>query len=84
VGSANLFFLPAATKLRTRARQVSLMKEMILEGVVGIVEGLNPTLIRLKLEAFNCDRKPKPAKAMPGNTKETPKPVAVKPPGGRP
>ena len=60
VGSANLFFLPAATKLRTRARQVSLLKEMILEGVVGIVEGLNPTLIRMKLEAFDTD--PKPAK----------------------
>ena len=84
VGSANLFFLPAATKLRTRSQQVSLMKEMILEGVVGIVEGLNPTLIRMKLEAFNCDSKPKPAKAKPGKAKEPPKPEAVKPAGGRP
>ena len=25
---------------------------MILEGVIGIVEGLNPTLIRMKLEAY--------------------------------
>ena len=72
VGSANLFFLPAAAKLRTRARQISLMKEMILEGVVGIVEGLNPTLIRMKLDAFNCDS---PAKSG--------KPEAVKPGGGR-
>ena len=30
---------------------------MILEGVIGIVEGLNPKLIRVKLEAFN----PQPA-----------------------
>jgi chemotaxis protein MotA len=58
VGSANLFFLPAANKLRTRARQVALTKEMILEGVVGIVEGLNPSLIRMKLEAFNYEPKP--------------------------
>ncbi len=58
VGVANLFFLPAANKIRTRARQVALNKEMILEGVVGIVEGLNPSLIRMKLEAFNYDPKP--------------------------
>ena len=53
VGSANIFFLPAANKLRARMHEASLLKEMILEGVVGIVEGLNPTLIRMKLEAFN-------------------------------
>src|SRR5438105_8310332 len=49
VGSANIFFLPAANKLRARMREASLLKEMTLEGVVGIVEGLNPTLIRMKL-----------------------------------
>lgn len=53
VGSSNLFFLPAASKLRARVRDVLLTKEMTLEGVIGIVEGLNPTLIRLKLESFS-------------------------------
>ena len=53
VGSANLFFLPAANKLRARTRQASVVKEVILEGVAGIVEGLNPTLIRMKLESFD-------------------------------
>jgi chemotaxis protein MotA len=53
VGSANIFFLPAANKLRARARQVALLREMIVEGVSGIVEGLNPTLLRLKIEAYN-------------------------------
>jgi chemotaxis protein MotA len=53
VGSSNLFFLPVASKLRARVRDVLLTKEMTLEGVIGIVEGLNPTLIRLKLESFN-------------------------------
>jgi chemotaxis protein MotA len=53
VGSANIFFLPAATKLRTRMHEATLRKDMILEGVVGIVEGLNPTLIRMKLDAYN-------------------------------
>jgi chemotaxis protein MotA len=53
VGSANLLFLPAASKLRARARDVLMLNEMMLEGVVGIVEGLNPKLIRTKLEAFS-------------------------------
>jgi chemotaxis protein MotA len=65
VGSANIFFLPAANKLRARMRQVALLKEMSLEGVVGIVEGLNPTLIRMKLQSF--DQNPaKPRKLKPG------------------
>jgi chemotaxis protein MotA len=64
VGSANIFFLPAASKLRARARQAMLLKEMILEGVIGIVEGLNPTLIRMKLESYNQPA-PKPKKAQP-------------------
>jgi len=52
VGVANLIFLPAATKMKSRARAESHRRELILEGVCGIVEGLNPKLIRLKLEAF--------------------------------
>jgi chemotaxis protein MotA len=52
VGAANLFFLPAASKIKARAAAETQRKELILEGVSGIVEGLNPKLIRLKLEAF--------------------------------
>jgi chemotaxis protein MotA len=52
VGVANIFFLPAAAKLRARMRQTVLVKEMTLEGVAGISQGLNPTLIRLKLESY--------------------------------
>jgi chemotaxis protein MotA len=52
VGSANIFFLPIAAKLRARLRETVLVREMIIEGVSGIVQGLNPTLIRLKLESF--------------------------------
>ena len=62
VGSANIFFLPAANKLRARMRDATVLKEMALEGIVGIVEGLNPTLIRMKLESFE-QRPKKPAKA---------------------
>jgi chemotaxis protein MotA len=52
VGLANIFLLPTATKIKTRAQAEQQMKELILEGVVGIVEGLNPKLIRSKLEAY--------------------------------
>jgi len=52
VASANIFFLPAGTKIRSRARDIARRQELILEGVSGIVEGLNPKLIRSKLEAY--------------------------------
>jgi chemotaxis protein MotA len=52
VGSANIFFLPAANKIKARLRQTIRLREQMLEGVVGIVEGLNPKLIRSKLEAY--------------------------------
>jgi len=65
VGFANVLFLPAANKLRARIREATLTREMILEGVMGIVEGLNPTLMRLKLEAYSQSlfRKPRPISA---------------------
>jgi chemotaxis protein MotA len=52
VGLSNLLFLPAANKIKLRARQETERFEMIVEGIVGIVEGLNPKLISAKLEAF--------------------------------
>ena len=55
VGSANIFFLPAANKLRARMHRATQIRELMLEGVVAIVEGLNPKLIRIKLEAYARD-----------------------------
>ena len=52
VASANLFFLPAAAKLRARMQEAVRMREMMLEGVLSIVEGLNPKLIHTKLQAY--------------------------------
>jgi chemotaxis protein MotA len=62
VASANLLFLPAGSKIRARAMVVIQRKELILEGVSGIVEGLNPKLIRMKLEAYVEPASPKAAK----------------------
>jgi chemotaxis protein MotA len=53
VAFANLFFLPVAGKIKARAQQKAQMRELILEGVIGIVEGSNPKLIRSKLEAYS-------------------------------
>ncbi|MCW5964527.1 MAG: flagellar motor protein [Bryobacterales bacterium] len=52
VGIANLFLIPAANKLLARAAEESESQELILEGVCAIVEGLNPKLVRMKLEAY--------------------------------
>lgn len=61
VGAANLFFLPMASKIRARLHSDTHRKELILEGVLGIVEGLNPKLIRSKLEAFGGEASAKPS-----------------------
>lgn len=52
VAAANLFFLPAANKLKSRTQKDVQLKELLLEGVGSILEGMNPKLIRVKLEAF--------------------------------
>jgi chemotaxis protein MotA len=52
VAAANLLFLPAAGKLKIRLRQEHLRKEMTIEGVVSILEGMNPRMIEVKLESY--------------------------------
>jgi len=49
---ANLFFLPMAGKLGMRSKQEKLLREMILEGVVGIVRGESPTTVRERMQTF--------------------------------
>ena len=52
VGAANLFFLPAGGKLRARVHAEVQLRELTLQGVLAIVEGLNPKLIRTRLDAY--------------------------------
>ena len=52
VGLANVLLLPAANKLKLRLQHSLQIRELMLEGVISIAEGLNPRLIRSKLEAF--------------------------------
>jgi chemotaxis protein MotA len=69
VGVANILLLPAASKIKARARRDLEMRELVVEGVVGIVEGLNPKLIRSKLDAYTSggeEKKPKKEKPAAG------------------
>jgi chemotaxis protein MotA len=52
VAAANLFFLPIANKLKARTAATFKLREMILEGVTSVVSGLNPRIIRSKLEVY--------------------------------
>ncbi len=58
VATANLLFLPSAGKLKIRIHEQQMIKQMVLEGVVSILEGLNPRMIELKLKTFLSDHKP--------------------------
>jgi chemotaxis protein MotA len=58
VALANIFLLPAAAKIRARAASETRMRELCLQGVIGMIEGSNPKLIRAKLEAYLSDSKP--------------------------
>lgn len=66
VAVSNLFFLPIANKLKARVAATAHIRELMLEGVISIVEGMNPKLIRTKLEAYADQHAGKGAKAKSG------------------
>jgi chemotaxis protein MotA len=55
VGIANLFFLPFAGKMRLRMREEHQRREMMLEGIISILEGMNPRMLEVKLAGFLDD-----------------------------
>ena len=65
VAIANLVCLPAAAKLKFRHREEVMLKEMMLEGVISILEGMNPRMIETKLRTFLFDSKPGAESAAP-------------------
>lgn len=52
VGSANLFFLPIANKLKALIGKEMVKREMVVEGLVAIANGENPRLIETKLRGY--------------------------------
>ncbi|HEY1767663.1 MAG TPA: flagellar motor protein [Terracidiphilus sp.] len=52
VGAANLFFLPWAGKLKIRMRERQVIREMMLEAVLSILEGVNPRALEHQLGSY--------------------------------
>ena len=52
IGLANLFFLPAASKLKGTIQGQSEAREMVIEGMISIAQGENPRAIESKLQGY--------------------------------
>src|SRR5262249_8273843 len=52
VASGNIFFLPAANKMKLVAQKEAMGLAMMIEGAIGIQEGQNPATIKDKLHSF--------------------------------
>src|SRR6185437_5767166 len=52
VALANLVLLPIAGKLRLRRREADLQRELMLDGVLAILGGVNPRVIQAKLSGY--------------------------------
>jgi chemotaxis protein MotA len=52
IGLANLFFLPAASKLKVAIQSMSEAREMVIEGMISIAQGENPRSIESKLQGY--------------------------------
>lgn len=49
---ANLICLPMAGKLRKRSQEETLIKEMVISGIIAIANGENPRIVEQKLHSF--------------------------------
>ncbi|EKD42231.1 MAG: hypothetical protein ACD_73C00256G0006 [uncultured bacterium] len=53
---ANVFMLPAAGKLMGQHKKSMVIKEMIIEGILLVIEGVNPMIMRDKLSSFFVEK----------------------------
>ncbi|SFM09074.1 chemotaxis protein MotA [Gracilibacillus orientalis] len=53
---ANLVFTPMAGKLETKTSEEVFIKQVIIEGVIGVQSGQNPRILKEKLSAFLSDK----------------------------
>jgi len=63
VALANLLLLPIAGKIRNHSATERQERELLLLGVIGILEGWNPKILRNKLNAYLADQKSVPLRA---------------------
>ncbi|MBK6636273.1 MAG: flagellar motor protein [Rhodocyclaceae bacterium] len=52
VGAANLIFLPVAKKLLANIARMVILREMLVDGLVGIANGENPRIIESRLRGY--------------------------------
>ncbi|MCK9192988.1 MAG: flagellar motor protein, partial [Nevskia sp.] len=52
IASANLFFLPMASKIKAAVAEQTQVREMIIEGLISISQGENPRNIEAKLAGY--------------------------------
>jgi chemotaxis protein MotA len=52
VGAANLIFLPIATRLRVRARMEALRRAITIDGIVGLHDRLQPSIVEERLTGY--------------------------------
>lgn len=56
VAFSNIIFLPAAGKLTLAHKKEMVIKEMLIEGVMLVIEGVNPLVMRDKLQGFFVEK----------------------------
>ena len=66
VGAANLVLLPLAAKLRGHGREEGRYREVVIEGIIALQDGLNPRLIEQKLQSYVTLSRPTTARVLPG------------------
>lgn len=49
---ANLVFIPMASKLEAKTEEEVFLKQIIIEGIIGVQSGQNPRILEEKLSAF--------------------------------
>jgi len=62
VGSANLVFMPLAARVRSQTRLAALRRELIVEAVVSIQQGMHPRQLEEQLEAYVRLREQQPVR----------------------
>ena len=50
--TANLFYIPFATKLDNRSKEEVALKGLMVEGIIAIQAGDKPALVKEKLKSF--------------------------------
>lgn len=64
---ANLFFMPMSKKLKAKTAEEIYQKEMIIEGLLSIQEGENPTTLKEKMLSFLDEKAVKQMEIMNNN-----------------